>query len=117
LVCHDRNKKDQSMRRLFASILPLVAGVEADMGSQPARGIASGDAIAGASRTRGESMRDRTARALTWAAIIGLGVADGAGWPPAKIIAGVIFLLWLIFCAIPWVIWYFRGGARTGGDA
>jgi hypothetical protein len=60
--------------------------------------------------------RDKIITAITWTAIIGLGIADGAEWEPAKIIAGLLFLVWLILCAIPWLWWYFRGGERSGGE-
>lgn len=60
--------------------------------------------------------RDKIVTAITWTAIIGLGIADGAEWEPAKIIAGLCFLVWFVFCAIPWVIWYFRGGTGPGGE-
>ena len=61
------------------------------------------------------AMRDKTASA-TWAAIIGLGVAVGIGWEPAKVAGAVLFLVWLFFYALPWLSWYFRGGKRPGGE-
>jgi uncharacterized membrane protein YhiD involved in acid resistance len=60
-------------------------------------------------------MRDKTASA-TWAASIGLGVAVGIGWEPAKVAGAVLFLVWLFFCALPWLSRYFRGGKRPGGE-
>lgn len=68
------------------------------------------------SRPHDRATRDKIVSAITWTAIIVLGIADGAEWEPAKITAGVFFLVWFIFCAIPWVIWYFRDGKRPGGE-
>jgi|GEM_PF-6896035 len=60
-------------------------------------------------------MRDKTS-SVTWAAIIGLGVAAGVGWKPAKVACPVVLLIWLLFYAPPWLIWYFRGGKRPGRE-
>jgi hypothetical protein len=60
-------------------------------------------------------VRDKTANA-TWAAIIGLGVAAGIGWEPAKVAGAVLVLIWLFFYALPWLIRYFRGGKRPGRE-
>jgi hypothetical protein len=61
-------------------------------------------------------MRGKAVSAVTWIAIIGLGIADADGWKPARILAFIGLLLWLVFVAIPWTHWYFRGGERPGGE-
>lgn len=60
-------------------------------------------------------MRDKTA-SVTWAAIIGLGVAAGIGWRPVKAAGAVVVLIWLLFYVLPWLIWHFRGGKRPGRE-
>jgi hypothetical protein len=48
-------------------------------------------------------MRDKVVSAVTWAVIIGLGIADAEGLGWARAIAGVLFLIWLCCVALPWL--------------
>jgi hypothetical protein len=49
------------------------------------------------------NMRDKVVSAITWTAIIGLGIADADGFRPAKYIVGVLTLIWLACVAVPWL--------------
>jgi hypothetical protein len=49
-------------------------------------------------------MRGTVVSAITWAAIIGLGIADAEGFQPARYIAAVLGLVWLACVAVPWIV-------------
>lgn len=51
-----------------------------------------------------DKVRDRMASAIVWVVIVGLGIADAEGFPPARYIAGVLTLIWLACVAVPWII-------------
>jgi hypothetical protein len=48
-------------------------------------------------------MRDKVVSAITWTAIVGLGIADAEGFQPARYIAGALGLVWLVCIAVPWL--------------
>jgi hypothetical protein len=41
---------------------------------------------------------------ISWAIAIGLGVAAGLSFEPAQIALSVLFVLWLMFVALPWLV-------------
>jgi hypothetical protein len=49
-------------------------------------------------------MRDKVVSTVTWVAIIGLGIGDAEGFGPARIIAGVLFVIWFACVAVPWLV-------------
>jgi hypothetical protein len=48
-------------------------------------------------------MRSRVVSAITWAAIAGLTFANAEGYAPARFIAGILVLVWLVCVAVPWL--------------
>jgi hypothetical protein len=41
---------------------------------------------------------------VSWAIAIGLGVAAGLSFEPAQIALSALFVLWLMFVAVPWLV-------------
>ncbi len=42
--------------------------------------------------------------AVFWVVAAGLGVAAGLSFRPAQIALSVLFVLWLMFVALPWLV-------------
>ena len=45
-----------------------------------------------------------TTPGTSWAIAIGLGVAAGLSFEPAQIALSALFVLWLMFVAVPWLV-------------
>jgi hypothetical protein len=45
-----------------------------------------------------------TKSAVFWAFAVGLGVAAGLSFRPAQIALSLVFVLWLMLVAVPWLV-------------
>ncbi|HUA75000.1 MAG TPA: hypothetical protein VL988_09615 [Solirubrobacteraceae bacterium] len=63
----------------------------------------------------GPTTRQKVATVALWSVIVGLSIGDAGGWHWARAVCAVLGVIWVLFVALPWLHWYFRGGKHTTG--